>query len=69
MDPEIIRSKGLQTENLGPGSLLEGTLRINPKNYEDGFVCAPDAASDIYIHGIRKINYRKLYDHFLQLVK
>jgi hypothetical protein len=23
--------------------------RINPKQYEDAFVCAPDGASDIYI--------------------
>ena len=31
-------------------------FRINPKSYEDGFVCAPDNTSDIYIRGIRNIH-------------
>ncbi|XP_023323044.1 uncharacterized protein LOC111697324 [Eurytemora carolleeae] len=56
MDPAIIQSRGLAVNNIGPGALLEGTLRINPKSYEDGFVCAPDSTSDIYIRGIRDRN-------------
>jgi len=34
-------------------SLIEGTLRINPKNYEDAFISSPAAKDqDIYIKGI-----------------
>jgi len=40
--------KGLKEE-----SLIEGTLRINPKNYEDAFISSPAAKDqDIYIKGI-----------------
>ena len=28
-------------------------LRINPKSYEDAFICTPDGSSDIYIKGVR----------------
>jgi len=56
MDPEIIRMRGLCTSDIGEGSLLQGTIRINPKSYEDGFLCTPDNTSDIYIRGIRDRN-------------
>ena len=42
--------KGLKSN---PPTLLEGTLRINPKNYEDAFIGSPEARDqDIYIKGV-----------------
>ena len=42
--------KGLSSE---PPTLLEGTLRINPKNYEDAFISSAEARDqDIYIKGV-----------------
>ena len=29
--------------------MVEGFLRINPKNYEDGYICAADSGQDILI--------------------
>ena len=31
------------------GEMVEGILRINPKNYEDGYICAADNGQDILI--------------------
>ena len=43
--PPLEVLKGLKEE-----SLIEGTLRINPKNYEDAFISSPAAKDqDIYI--------------------
>jgi hypothetical protein len=33
--------------------MLEGSLRINTKNYEDGYICAADGGHDILIKGVR----------------
>ena len=33
--------------------MVEGILRINPKNYEDGYICAADKGQDILIQGVR----------------
>jgi len=33
--------------------MVEGILRINPKNYEDGYICAADNGQDILIQGVR----------------
>uniref|UniRef100_T1IJ75 DIS3-like exonuclease 2 n=1 Tax=Strigamia maritima TaxID=126957 RepID=T1IJ75_STRMM len=37
---------------LKKGELIEGILRINPKNYEDAYISAPDGQMDIYIGGV-----------------
>ncbi|KAI0221721.1 DIS3-like exonuclease 2 [Lamellibrachia satsuma] len=36
---------------LKQGTLIQGQLRINPKNYEDAYVPHPDMKSDVYIAG------------------
>ena len=42
--------KGLNSK---PPTLLQGTLRINPKNYEDAFIASPETRDqDIYIKGV-----------------
>ena len=38
---------------LHDGEMVEGILRINPKNYEDGYICAADKGQDILIQGVR----------------
>ena len=35
---------------------MEGILRINPKNYEDGYICAADNGQDILIQVIFECN-------------
>ncbi|XP_045119131.1 DIS3-like exonuclease 2 isoform X2 [Portunus trituberculatus] len=39
-------------EKLKKGEVIEGVLRINPKNYEDAYISAPDGGTDIYIGGV-----------------
>ncbi|XP_071522150.1 uncharacterized protein [Panulirus ornatus] len=39
-------------EKLKKGEVIEGVLRINPKNYEDAYISAPDGGMDIYIGGV-----------------
>lgn len=39
-------------QSLKKGELIEGVLRINPRNYEDAYISAPDGLMDIYIGGI-----------------
>ncbi|XP_067140544.1 probable exosome complex exonuclease RRP44 isoform X2 [Centruroides vittatus] len=39
-------------QGLKKGELIEGVLRINPRNYEDAYISAPDGQMDIYIGGI-----------------
>ena len=34
---------------LSTGEMVEGVLRINPKNYEDAYICAPDRGHDILV--------------------
>ena len=34
---------------INAGEMVEGILRINPKNYEDGYICAADNGQDILI--------------------
>ncbi|RWS08811.1 DIS3-like exonuclease 2 [Dinothrombium tinctorium] len=41
---------------LKKGEVIEGILRINPRNYEDSYISAPDGEMDIYICGIRDRN-------------
>lgn len=43
-------------EKLKKGEVIEGVLRINPKNYEDAYISAPDEGMDIYIGGVRDRN-------------
>ncbi|XP_076061919.1 uncharacterized protein LOC143037493 isoform X9 [Oratosquilla oratoria] len=43
-------------EKLKKGEVIEGVLRINPKNYEDAYISAPDGGMDIYIGGVRDRN-------------
>ncbi|KAK2143736.1 hypothetical protein NP493_4429g00004, partial [Ridgeia piscesae] len=44
-------SKEEVQRGLKQGTLIEGTLRINPKNYEDAYLPHPDMKSDVYIAG------------------
>lgn len=37
---------------LRKGQVVEGVLRINPRNYEDSFISAPDSQMDIYVGGL-----------------
>nr|CAG4647808.1 EOG090X047D [Moina brachiata] len=39
-------------EGLENGSLIQGVLRINPKNYREAFIHAPDGTEDILIEGL-----------------
>ncbi|XP_015784684.1 DIS3-like exonuclease 2 [Tetranychus urticae] len=41
---------------LKKGEVIEGVLRINPKNFEDAYISAPDGEMDIYIGGIEGRN-------------
>ncbi|XP_053204066.1 DIS3-like exonuclease 2 [Panonychus citri] len=41
---------------LKKGEVIEGVLRINPKNFEDAYISAPDGRMDIYIAGIEGRN-------------
>ncbi|KAF2352189.1 DIS3-like exonuclease 2 [Trinorchestia longiramus] len=43
-------------EKLKKGEVIEGVLRINPKNYEDAYISAPGGGTDIYIGGVRDRN-------------
>ncbi|KAK7481369.1 hypothetical protein BaRGS_00027325 [Batillaria attramentaria] len=40
------------SEGLKRGTIFEGRIRINPKNYEDAYVPLPDGSSDIYLPGM-----------------
>ena len=43
----------LQGLSSDPPTLIEGILRINPKNYEDAFISSPEVGDqDIYIKGV-----------------
>ncbi|XP_074654107.1 DIS3-like exonuclease 2 isoform X2 [Tubulanus polymorphus] len=44
------------SEGLKRGTIVKGTIRINPKNYEDAYIPHPDGKSDIYIRGTRDRN-------------
>ena len=39
-------------EGLKRGQLIQGKIRINPKNFEDAYVPHPDGKSDIYLGGL-----------------
>ncbi|XP_054711205.1 DIS3-like exonuclease 2 [Uloborus diversus] len=43
-------------QGLKRGEFIEGALRINPRNYEDAYVSAPDGKMDIYIGGMQNRN-------------
>ncbi|XP_035214589.1 DIS3-like exonuclease 2 [Stegodyphus dumicola] len=43
-------------QGLKRGEFIEGALRINPRNYEDAYVNAPDGKMDIYIGGMKDRN-------------
>ena len=46
----VIRNKHTRILLLiNAGEMVEGILRINPKNYEDGYICAADNGQDILI--------------------
>ena len=38
------------------GQLIQGPIRINPKNYEDAYIPHPDGVSDIFISGMKDRN-------------
>lgn len=38
------------------GSLIEGVIRINPKNYREAFITSPDGSADILIEGLLNRN-------------
>ncbi|CAL8343650.1 unnamed protein product [Merluccius merluccius] len=40
------------SHGLKRGELLQGPLRINPKNYNDAFIPSPDGMRDIFLDGI-----------------
>ncbi|KAH9392613.1 DIS3-like exonuclease 2 [Tyrophagus putrescentiae] len=39
-------------KGLEKGEIVEGILRINPKNYNDAYISAPDGGLDIFIGGL-----------------
>nr|CAG4642432.1 EOG090X047D [Evadne anonyx] len=41
---------------LANGTLIEGVLRINPKNYREAFITSPDGSADIIIEGLLNRN-------------
>lgn len=43
-------------EGIKKGHLIVGSIRINPKNYEDAYVPLPDGTADIYIGGMSDRN-------------
>ncbi|XP_064598861.1 DIS3-like exonuclease 2 [Liolophura sinensis] len=49
-------TREMVSEGLKKGFLVEGTIRINPKNYEDAYIPGPDGISDIYISGFANRN-------------
>ncbi|XP_064460554.1 DIS3-like exonuclease 2 [Ornithodoros turicata] len=54
---------------LKKGEVLEGVLRINPRNYEDSFISAPDSQMDIYVGGLHDRNRALNGDVVAVLVK
>ncbi|XP_030837613.1 DIS3-like exonuclease 2 [Strongylocentrotus purpuratus] len=38
------------------GKVVKGTLRINPKNFEEAYLDSPDGGSDIFINGVHARN-------------
>lgn len=38
------------------GQIIQGPIRINPKNYEEGYIPHPDGVSDIFISGMKDRN-------------
>ena len=44
------------TEGIKRGELIVGTLRINPKSYQDGYIDSETGGRDIYIEGIEMRN-------------
>ncbi|UYV82058.1 DIS3L2, partial [Cordylochernes scorpioides] len=53
---EAYMSIGEVQQSLKKGELVEGILRINPRNYEDSYITAPDGEMDIYIEGLHDRN-------------
>ncbi|XP_076370969.1 dis3 like 3'-5' exoribonuclease 2 [Tachypleus tridentatus] len=49
-------SKSEVQEGLKKGVLIEGMIRINPRNYNDAFISSLDGHMDIYISGMRDRN-------------
>ncbi|KAK6177447.1 hypothetical protein SNE40_015545 [Patella caerulea] len=49
-------SKQELADGLKRQELIEGQIRINPKNYEDAYVPLPDGSCDIYICGMKSRN-------------
>ncbi|XP_065832258.1 DIS3-like exonuclease 2 [Oscarella lobularis] len=49
-------SEGVVSDGLKRGTFIKGTLRINPKKYQDAFVPNPDGGSDIYLPGLTMRN-------------
>ncbi|ELT98463.1 hypothetical protein CAPTEDRAFT_225282 [Capitella teleta] len=49
-------SKELIQQGLKRGTLIEGSMRINPKNYEQAYVPHPDGHSDVFICGVQHRN-------------
>ncbi|KAI2798244.1 DIS3-like exonuclease 2 [Blomia tropicalis] len=43
-------------KGLEKGDIIEGILRINPKNYNDAYISAPEGGLDIFIGGMRDRN-------------
>ncbi|XP_041377898.1 DIS3-like exonuclease 2 [Gigantopelta aegis] len=44
------------SDGLKRGELIQGVIRVNPKNFEDSYVPLPDGSADIYIPGMRRRN-------------
>ncbi|CAL8365951.1 unnamed protein product [Boreogadus saida] len=49
---EAYMSLEVVSQGLKRGELLQGPLRINPKNYNDAFIPSPDGLRDIFLDGI-----------------
>uniref|UniRef100_A0A8C5CAM0 DIS3-like exonuclease 2 n=1 Tax=Gadus morhua TaxID=8049 RepID=A0A8C5CAM0_GADMO len=49
---EAYMSHEVVSQGLKRGELLQGPLRINPKNYNDAFIPSPDGMRDIFLDGI-----------------
>ncbi|KZS20989.1 DIS3 exonuclease 2-like protein [Daphnia magna] len=58
-------------EGLLNGSLFKGVLRINPKNYKEAYISAPDGTEDFLIEGLlhrnRALNGDVVQDFFFFL--
>ncbi|CAC5394876.1 DIS3L2 [Mytilus coruscus] len=50
MSPEDLQ-RGLKL-----GHIIQGPIRINPKNYEDAYIPHPDGVSDIFVCGMKERN-------------